>query len=255
MNRSYVPLVAGVVALAAPLARADEAAQKLLGEVVEKMKATRTFTAEIAVASRGQKVIGKLFLQRPNLGRVEMGQGKQAMLMLSDGAQQYQVIDGKYRKQGALKDLSELWPPFGGKLENIVGPGEPRLAEKETIGDVAYDVIEVKGNDRATRVFISPAKVIERIRMGAGDGQQEIVLSNVRLDAEIAAEMFQLPAGAEERTPEESGGGLGDLEKKLVPVGKPAPAFSLKTPAGGTLLLAQALQGKKAVLINFWFYG
>jgi tetratricopeptide (TPR) repeat protein len=38
-------------------------------------------------------------------------------------------------------------------------------------------------------------------------------------------------------------------------VGKPAPPFSLPTPGGEPIVLSEALQGKKALLINFWFYG
>jgi peroxiredoxin len=38
-------------------------------------------------------------------------------------------------------------------------------------------------------------------------------------------------------------------------VGKPAPDFSLPLLDGGTLTLAQARKGKKALLVNFWFCG
>lgn len=41
----------------------------------------------------------------------------------------------------------------------------------------------------------------------------------------------------------------------LLPLGRQAPLFTLPTPTGGEISLSAALQGKKALLINFWFYG
>lgn len=38
-------------------------------------------------------------------------------------------------------------------------------------------------------------------------------------------------------------------------VSRPAPDFSLPTPSGGTVSLKDALKGRKALLVNFWFYG
>jgi thiol-disulfide isomerase/thioredoxin len=38
-------------------------------------------------------------------------------------------------------------------------------------------------------------------------------------------------------------------------VGKTAPSFAVKTPNGEELKLADVLNGKKAVLLNFWFLG
>ena len=37
-------------------------------------------------------------------------------------------------------------------------------------------------------------------------------------------------------------------------VGKAAPDFNLPLSRGGRLSLGDALKGKKAVLLNFWFY-
>ena len=36
--------------------------------------------------------------------------------------------------------------------------------------------------------------------------------------------------------------------------GTAAPTWTAKTPSGASLSLKQALQGKKALLVNFWFY-
>jgi hypothetical protein len=44
-------------------------------------------------------------------------------------------------------------------------------------------------------------------------------------------------------------------DKSMLPVGKEAPDFLLPRPGGNQLALTDALKGKKAVLVNFWFYG
>lgn len=36
--------------------------------------------------------------------------------------------------------------------------------------------------------------------------------------------------------------------------GTTAPKWTAKTPGGSTLSLRAALKGKKALLVNFWFY-
>jgi hypothetical protein len=37
-------------------------------------------------------------------------------------------------------------------------------------------------------------------------------------------------------------------------VGKPAPLFTLPAPDGRPVALQDAINGRKAVLVNFWFY-
>jgi hypothetical protein len=44
------------------------------------------------------------------------------------------------------------------------------------------------------------------------------------------------------------------FEAKLLPAGKVAPDFNLPMLRGGQLSLTDARRGKKAVLVNFWFY-
>ncbi len=44
-------------------------------------------------------------------------------------------------------------------------------------------------------------------------------------------------------------------EPGLALIGRSAPDFILPTPDGGQISLSNALRGKKALLVNFWFYG
>lgn len=45
-----------------------------------------------------------------------------------------------------------------------------------------------------------------------------------------------------------------DYETRLVPVGKPAPDFTLKTADGKNVKLSSVWKKNKATIINFWFY-
>lgn len=54
--------------------------------------------------------------------------------------------------------------------------------------------------------------------------------------------------------------GAKDLDKeksvsRILPVGAEPPEFSAKLLSGGEVSLKEALKGKKALLLNFWFYG
>jgi peroxiredoxin len=74
------------------------------------------------------------------------------------------------------------------------------------------------------------------------------ILNSIRGNPEwtAAAFQFKLPASAK----------LDDgAEAKMLDLGKRAPDFTLPTPAGKRVSLAEISKGKKATLINFWFLG
>lgn len=78
-------------------------------------------------------------------------------------------------------------------------------------------------------------------------------IQDLKLNQPVAGEkfVFGLPAGYEAYKPP----ARPDYAADLVAVGKPAPDFELPRPNGERLSLNGALQGKKAVLLNFWFHG
>ena len=75
-------------------------------------------------------------------------------------------------------------------------------------------------------------------------------IAQLKLNADLADTDFAytLPPNAKEMQ-------MPDYDAKLVPVGKQVPVFDLLKPNGGKVTLTSALKGKKAVLVNFWFYG
>src|SRR5579884_413264 len=131
-------------------------------------------------------------------------------------------------------------PEFTG-LANNLADYKMRVADKETIGGKECQVIEAtaeKPISHTIKLYVSPAKLVTRSTIDLKQGQDTIKLtadlSNVQVDQPLKQE---------------------DMEASLVAVGKEAPKFSLPTPTGGHVALTDALKDKKAVLVNFWFYG
>jgi outer membrane lipoprotein-sorting protein len=73
---------------------------------------------------------------------------------------------------------------------------------------------------------------------------------NIRLDAALTPKRFAWapPAGWKEMS-------SGAPQDGLLKIGSKAPDFAVLTPSGKKLSLAQVMKGKKATLVNFWFYG
>jgi peroxiredoxin/outer membrane lipoprotein-sorting protein len=256
-------LVAPALILAAP-AFYDEKAVALLAEVAAKGKSLKSLSAEMTMLMTGpqpQKLTGKLLIKNPNQGRVELASEKaekaekgESVLVIADGKYAYSITGKKYTKEPVSP--TSLWPFLTGvpgtdpKKFNHVGV--------EKIGEISFDVLEMKEGPRTLRLFVSPEKLIQRFVMSMTiEGKalgQELTLSHVQLDGEIATASLTLPAGLEEEKAPGSQG-MDELSAKLIKVGKKAPAFNLATPAGPKLSLAKALVGKKAVLVNFWFVG
>ncbi|WP_394794823.1 redoxin family protein [Armatimonas sp.] len=252
-----VPLLLAPALIAAAPFFYDEKAVALFAEIAAKGKAVKSFSAEMTMIVTGpqpQKRSGKLLFKAPGLGRVELTPDKgEGVLMIMDGKASYDITGKKYTKGPA--DSETVWP----FLTGIPGtdPKKFTFVGVEKIGETSFEVLELKETEQTLRVYVSPEKMIQRfVASSEADGQkfgQEITLANVQFDLEIAAENFTLPTGLEEVKPPGSSG-MASLEAKLLKVGAKAPAFNLATPTGGKLSLAQALKGKKAVLVNFWFF-
>lgn len=248
-----LPMAPALIA-AAPSLR-DEKAAALLAEVAAKGKSLKTLSAEMTMSLTGpqtMKQTGKILVKNPSQGRIELTSDKgQKTLVISDGKFAYSITDKRYTKLPAMPDA--IWP----FLLGVPGEDPKKLGYvgTEKLDETTFDVLERKESSQTLRIYISPEKLIQRFKMSVDAGGQkivqEIVLTKVLIDTELAAESLALPAGVEEARPE----GMDALEAKLIPLGAKAPAFSLATPTGSKLSLTQALKGKKAVLVNFWFVG
>lgn len=270
-----IPIAAAVTLAAlapAGAARADAKADALLKQVAAKTRATKTLSADLTLTMQppgdrpALKSSGTVSLMRPNYARIVIADGPFRQTVASDGKTLYRLLgNNQYQKSDARpggENVSLLWATpvtyFFQQNPSPVGgvPAATRYAGAETINGVRHDVVEVSGDKPAysAKLYIGPERLLTRSVVTLTQGEQTTVygaaLSNLRVGRPMTAAAFayEPPKTAKAYEPP-------NFEAKLVAIGKKAPEFSLPTPTGGTLALADAVKGNKATLINFWFYG
>ena len=259
--------------------RADEKADDLLKAAEQTTKATRTLAADLSMSeqyiSAGKEVTlkaaGTIKLKKPALARIDFTEGLFAKIILWDGKKLRTVLPNaqsqKPTAEAQGKDLDTMWAApvrmfFGGQPAEIFGQGDkPETAYlgRRVVNGADYDVVQLRGKAQVAYVmelYIAPGKPITRIdaeiTQGTRKAKWNIALNNVQMNSELADAAFIYPPPAVAKA--RSFPTLDDLNNKLLPVGSAAPRFALSTPAGSKISLADALKGKKAVLVNFWFY-
>jgi outer membrane lipoprotein-sorting protein len=263
-------------------ARADEKADTLLKEVETATKAVKTLTADLSMSENFKtpdgnehtvKMAATLKLRKPNLARLDFSEGPFAKTIASDGKDVFTLVPGnRYQKtkvdaQG--KNIDALWAApvsmfFSGQFSLYGADSKPAAtyAGKQTIEGTEYDVVQLSGAKPFAytgKLYIAPSKLATRLEMettpqaGGQAMKLDAALTNVKLNPPLteAAFAYVPPRGATLYTQPS----LDDYNKKLLAVGSVAPKFTLSAPTGGRVELAEALKGKKAVLVNFWFYG
>ncbi len=279
----YAPLAAAAllvsVAAAAPAARADEKADALLKQVAAKTTATKTLSADLEMTMTRQaggqaqptRSTGTVKLMKPNFARITITGGPLAQTVASNGKDIYVLTaNNQYRKKAANaqgRNIEALWAMpiayfFNPTLSSLAPFGQgadvqTRYLGRQTVDGASLEAVAVSGEKpiaHTITLFIGPDKLFRRVRVDLKQGNSstryEAALKNIRVGTPMTAASFAYapPKTAKAYEPP-------DFEAKLVPVGQKAPEFSLPTPTGGTLALADAVKGKKATVINFWFYG
>jgi outer membrane lipoprotein-sorting protein len=270
--------IALVLAATTLPARADEKAEALLQQTRAATAKLQTLRADVEFTMKARfgssTSTGTVVLKRPNLARFETT-GNPSQLVVADGKNLFQASPGRnqYQKMELAADGRNMRIPFGEPVtsffhpDTIGGGGSSRYIGKERLDGDECDIVEVDiqipegvpGPKKLTsRYFISDRdhlihQTVTTVVDEEGTSTNVSRLKNVQTDVPIDAATFRWtpPATARLFVPPT----VADFEKKLVPVGKPAPDFNLPTPQGGQLSLSDARKGKKAVLVNFWFYG
>jgi peroxiredoxin/outer membrane lipoprotein-sorting protein len=257
-----IALFATTVVLAATgVARADEKADALLKEVDARTQAIQTFHAKVIRKGREGTTEGQVFLQRPNRGRVVMkGSGSLSSVRVSDGETLWQTVsDKEFTRSAAPPGLGQLWPFFN-RVEDIqFGMKEATRTYRgsRTADGEAFEVVEFRLErplPQTIRLYISPDRLVRRIEAESEQfGKGETVYTEIQTDQPIDPDIFVFrpTEGMVERKTARP----QDIEAGLLGVGKKAPDFTVPTMSGRTLSLKEALRGKKAVLLDFWFYG
>ncbi|MFN3650299.1 MAG: hypothetical protein ACK47B_12045 [Armatimonadota bacterium] len=262
---SALACAAALVAVAA--AHADSKSDALLAKARESLKKAKSLTGDlqININSDGEKqeLTGTVQLLKPNLGKLTLKTPEGSQSFQSTGKEVYITLDSQkqYLKQPADEKggmIGSAAGPIGAAFFNpdsLGAGGETKHLGTQKVGAKSYEVVQVSGAGGQTqKLFFTAAGVPEGAEMTFGNGEQKLTqriwIKNLKLDAPLTAQQFafKVPAGFEEfKQP--------DFEDSLLKVGSKAPSFQLPTPDGQQLSLEQALQGKKAVVINFWFYG
>ncbi|HXG24256.1 MAG TPA: DUF2092 domain-containing protein [Chthonomonadales bacterium] len=262
-----------LMVVASTMAGADAKADAVLKEVLAAYKAAKTMTSDVQyVQKQGEKVLmkesGTLKVMKPNLLLLQMG-GKIGQTIASDGASMwiYMQQQNQYMKRGADPQGKGIFPLplvqvfFQPTAESLTLMGEmksvsTRVLGNRTIDGKIYRVLELSGAGPGTlRYFVGPDNLIHHMTVTMTSGSNTMVtefsLPNLKVGVDLTASAFAFkpPEGATEFNPNAS------MEAGLPPIGKEAPDFTLPTPTGGRVSLSEALKGKKALLVNFWFYG
>lgn len=268
MNGVRVVCVLGALTMtvfsAGSTAFADAKGEEALKAAFKKLGAAKTLTFDMATENKSPGAPapitwkGKVAAMKPNFLSVAMT-GQLAPSFYADGKDYYMPSQGGMQKvplEAKPTELQGVWEGevdafFGG--EKLVDKVKATYSGAEKIGEVDCDVIrvEMKEPDRAVVYAIGKEDhVIRRanitIPSAMGEQVQINTLTNVKFDVPKTAADFKYTGPAAKEDP---------YEAALLPVGKDAPDFNLPTPTGDKLGLSDARKGKKATLVNFWFYG
>jgi outer membrane lipoprotein-sorting protein len=263
-----------LAATAAPPTRADDASAALLKQVATATKALKTLTADLEMSQDAggnpMKMQGSVQLKRPNLAKITVSiGGNNAQMVDSDGKNLYIVFGNQYMKSSPGVNGERIQamgafqiPMFFNPSLTFLPNAATKYLGKETLDGKEYQVIGVtspaaKGMD--VKLYISDAKLVERVSLDVNSGGARVhigtAFKNIKTDAALADTAFAYTPPKTVTLYQPDSNNQPDYAAKLVPVGKPAPMFTLLRPEGGTISLEKTLKEKKAVLVNFWFYG
>lgn len=256
-----IGLMAGSLISSAP---ADEKGVATLKAAYKKLHEAKTLTFDLAIENKFPgapgpiKWTGTVTAMKPNFVKVEL-KGDFAPSFFADGKEYHIVSQGRAQKLPLAPEPKELQGVWEGELDAFYG-GEA-LVDKavathmgvQKVGTVDCEIVKsvMKTPDRTAVYLIGQAdRLIYRMTLTIptpnGEVGQTNDISNVKLNTPRVAADFAYKGPAAAADPSEAA---------LLAVGKDAPEFALPTPEGGNVALADRRKGKKAVLVNFWFYG
>jgi outer membrane lipoprotein-sorting protein/peroxiredoxin len=251
---------------------ASSEADAILKDAAVATKAAKTLSAEVTLTQcDGGPVVtttGDVKLKKPNFALIVLGNppretiaadGKSIWFVLLD-RMQYQKTDAKPDgNQVASFTMVPIGMFFDPDFRGFPGATikSTRFLGQEVVDGETYRVVEVSGEQPSQftlKCYAAPNGLITRTTLSLAYGDKTIsfgaVLSKVKVNELLPDDSFayappKLAARAD----------LADPDGKLIPVGEKASRFSVRTPDGKRLTLDGLSNGKKAVLVYFWFYG
>jgi peroxiredoxin len=251
---------------------ADQTAETLLITSAARAKKIRVLTARIDLSWHSPKqslkrTTGRIKLMKPNFALIELTGDYPLVTLASDGRSRYLLPDTtKYSLAAADprgKNIDTPWWAipvrffFTQDLKPF-GPDSPswtsiRYAGLETIGGVSYRMLEIAGDKPMTytgRFYFDPGAVLRRSVVSFGEGASAAVftaqIEQVRTNENLRSRDFTFKPSSAARL--DTG-----AEERMLGLGVSGPDFSLPTLDGNLLTLQSVREGKKAILINFWY--
>ncbi|MFN3650300.1 MAG: hypothetical protein ACK47B_12055 [Armatimonadota bacterium] len=276
MRRRHAGLLAALGVLALGLAaRADEQAEALKARALAAAEKIQTLRGEMKITRGGG---GREFeyrvkgvIQRPNLARYTvLFEGAPVQTVVSDGKQLLRLMTSQKQFLESAADPQGRNVGFGGtfmpmhaflNLKAELEAGTLSYGGRKEVDGRTYEVLQLRA-ERAPQersFFFDEAGVLRGVELLFRTGDQMLRnsgwLTEVRLNEPAKPEELvrEIPEGYQKYVIAQPV--APDYTAELIPVGKEAPRFQLPQPGGGQLSLESALKEKKAVLINFWFYG
>lgn len=255
--------------LLAPAAHADEKGDAILSTAFRTLHAATTMTAKvkysITVEANQPKVMeGTVVVKKPNLLSYRVAGKRDMKQFVSDGKNYYiyPAVPNSYMREDMEANPRQIAGNWAGEVDAFFG-GEANAkgvkahyAGTKTVNGRPCDIVAVadKQGDVTRKITYAVGKTDHlicrttvRVQGPPKSYVQTFSMSNIKLNgsAEPSLFAFNPPKGVT----------LWDPEAKLVAVGEPAPPFELTNPSSKERFsLASALDGRKAVLVNFWFY-
>lgn len=250
---------------------AQESAQIFAGKMAQAARNQLTLDADIQftwTTSSGVKTAsGTIRLMKPNYALIKLTGDYPLRTLASDGTTRYLAPDDKSYTQEPMDPHGEKidTPWWGFPFRFFFGQNlnpfatAPNATEQldtvvsEPLDGRQFRILQAHGTGpmgEYTAQFFFYRDVLERsiVQFGAGtkSGKFEVTLNNVHVNGPYLANSFRfVPATGQKSTSVSSG---------MLSIGETAPDFTLPTPEGKQLTLSTQRRGKKATLVNFWYY-
>jgi peroxiredoxin/outer membrane lipoprotein-sorting protein len=223
---------------------------ELSAKVAERLRPVQSYSMRVVL---NDKQTFSVKAMRPNLYRVESEQ----QLFLSDGrtSTMFMKERNEYMKSPApvggtrvpLADGFALFSPSPKSMPHYTGVVSTTLLGKEVYGlvDEPQDLPGLSTTSYFDKQTLTPLGALQKTSKTTTTFRYE----DLNLNASLGTADFSWtpPAGAVDLATKKP------RPSPFLKVGEAAPLGSLKTPDGRPMSLEEALRGKKALLVNFWF--
>jgi outer membrane lipoprotein-sorting protein len=253
-------------------ASADPKSDALFQKAREALSSAPTLEAEVVQAFEAGDQKGgytaTVRLMKPNIGEVVIKPegGRPAETTISDGKQIYRISPTQkvYQRSEAgpkgVGGLTGFFMPLKAffEPEALTAGADYKHTGAKAVDGKSFEVVQFTSTqppEGVTRYYFGESGLLEGMEIDLKEGDQtgifRLWLKNLRLNTPLTEKEFAYTPPADFKLHDP----FAELNASLLKVGTNAPDFRLPQPDGGALSLSATRKGKKAVLINFWFYG